>query len=47
MITQNKCSETKFDSHQDNGHKHTKMPQDYILGGKLEKKIQMSCIKPK
>lgn len=35
------------DSHQNNGHKHTKRPWDYILAGKLVKKIQKSCIKPK
>jgi hypothetical protein len=36
-----------FHSLQDNGHKHTKRPLDYILAGKLARKIQMSCIKSK
>jgi len=30
-------------SHQSNGYMHTKMLKGYILAGKLEKRILMSC----
>jgi len=46
-LLEQKCRETMFHSLQDNGHKHTKRPLDYILAGKLARKIQMSCIKSK
>jgi len=42
-----KQEKKKSHSHQDNGHKHTKMPWDYILAGRSVKMIQKSCIEPK